>query len=65
MDIQPILYVCSYLSTSEDQCSLTMTQAVTYVYERELDNHEQMRTLANAYLNKRDVVFRDVSIMTC
>ena len=30
-----------------------MTQAVIDAFARALDNHEQMRSAANAYLNKR------------
>ena len=45
--------MCAYLSKSEDECSLAMTQAVRDAFERELDNHEQMRSVANAYLNKK------------
>ena len=61
IDIQPVFnhykavaYMCAYLSKSEDECSLAMTQAVRDAFERELDNHEQMRSVANAYLNKRE-----------
>ena len=46
--------MCIYLSKSEDECSLAMTQAVRDAFERELDNHEQMRSVTNAYLNKRE-----------
>ena len=45
--------MCAYLSKSEDEFSLAMTQAVRDAFERELDNHEQMRSVANAYLNKK------------
>ena len=60
MDIQPIFnhfkavaYMCAYLSISEDECSLALTEAVRDAFEKELDNHERMRSVANAYLNKR------------
>ena len=46
--------MCAYLSKSEDEFSLAMTQAVRDAFERELDNHEQMRSVANTYLNKRE-----------
>ena len=45
--------MCAYLSKSEDECSIAMTEAVRDAFERELDNHEQMRSVANAYLNKK------------
>ena len=61
MDIQPVFnrykdvaYMCAYLSKSEDECSLAMTQAVRDASKRKLENHEQMRSVANAYLNKRE-----------
>ena len=61
MGIQPVFnhykavaYMCAYLSKSEDEWSLAVTQAVRDAFERELDNHEQMRSVANAYLNKRE-----------
>ena len=50
MDIQPVFnqykavaYICSYLSKSEDEYSLAMTQAVRDGFEKELDNHELIR----------------------
>ena len=46
--------MCAYLSKSEDECSLAMTQAVRDAFEKELDNHEQMKSVANVYLNKRE-----------
>ena len=61
MDIQTVFnqykavaYMCAYLSKSEEECSLAMTQAVTDAFEKELDNHEQMKSVANVYLNKRE-----------
>ena len=58
MDIQPVFnqykavaYVCAYLSKSEDECSFAMTQAVWDEFEKELDNHAQMKSVANVYLN--------------
>ena len=49
-----LLPVCAYLSKSEDECSLAMTQAVRDAFEKELDNLEQMKSVANVYLNKRE-----------
>ena len=58
MDIQPVFnqykavaYVCAYLSKSEDECSFAMIQAVWDEFEKELDNHAQMKSVANVYLN--------------
>ena len=60
MDIQPIFnhfkavaYMCAYLSKSEDECSPGITQAVRGAFDRSLNNLEQRRSVANAYLNKR------------
>ena len=44
--------MCAYLSKSENECSLVMTQAVRDAFE-ELHNNEQMKSVANVYLNKR------------
>ena len=56
-DIKPVFHqykavanMCAYLSKPEDKCSLAMTQTVRDVFEKELDNHEQMKSLANIYL---------------
>ena len=61
MDIQPVFnqyktvtYMSVYLSKSEDEYSLAMTQAMRDAFEKELDNHEQMKPVANVYLNKRE-----------
>ena len=61
MGIQPVFnhykavaYMCAFLSKSEDECSLAMTQAVRDAFERELDKHGQMRSVANAYLDKTE-----------
>ena len=36
-----------------------MTQAVRDAFERELDNCEQMRSAANAYLNKKECIIQE------
>ena len=61
MDIQPVFnyykgvaYTCAYLSKSESECSVAMKQAVQYAFEKELDNHEQIKSVANIYINKRE-----------
>ena len=46
--------MCAFLSKSEDECSLAMTQAIKDSFERELDSHDQMRSVANTYLNKKE-----------
>ena len=43
-----------YLSKSESECSVTMKQAVYDAFEKELDNYEQMKSVANAYINTRE-----------
>ena len=61
MDIQPVFnpdkavaYICAYLSKSERECSVAMKQAVQDAFEKELDNYEQMKSVANSYINKRE-----------
>ena len=60
MNIQPVFnhykavaYMCGYLSKLESECSVAMKQAVQDVFEKKLDNYEQMMSVANAYINKR------------
>ena len=61
MDIQPVFnhykavaYMCAYLSKSEIECSVLMKQAAQDAFEKELDNYEQMKSVANSYvLEKR------------
>ena len=61
MVIQPVLnhskavaYMCAYLSKSENECSVAMKQAVRDVFEKELNNYEQMKSFANADNNKSE-----------
>ena len=46
--------MCSYLSKSENECSVAMKQAVRYPFEKELNNYEQVKSVGNAYINKRE-----------
>ena len=48
------VYVCAYISNSEDECSPAMTQTVRDAFEKELKNHEQIESVANFYLNERE-----------
>ena len=61
MDIQPVFnhykavaYMCAYLSKSENECSVAMKQALRDAFEKELNNYEQMKSVANAYSNKKE-----------
>ena len=61
LDIQPVFnhykavaYMCSYLSKSEDECSQAMSQAVKEAFEHNLDNYQQMKSVAHSYVNKRE-----------
>ena len=49
-----VAYMCAYLSKSENECSVAMKQAVRDVCQKELNNYEQMKLVANAYINKRE-----------
>ena len=46
--------MCAYLSKSENDFPVTTKQAVRDVFEKELSNYEQMKSVANAYINKRE-----------
>ena len=57
MDIKPVFnhykavaYMCTYLSKTEDEYSHAMNEALKDMFERELDNYEQMKSLTYAYL---------------
>ena len=61
MDIQPVFnhykgvaYMWAYLSKSESECSVAMKQAVQNAFEKELGNYEQIKSVSNAYINKRE-----------
>ena len=61
MDIQPVFnhyktvaYMCAYFSKSENECSVAMKQAARDAFEKELKNYKQMKSVANAYINKRE-----------
>ena len=45
---------CLYVSKSEDECSLSITQKVRDAFEGGLDNREQMISVTNPYLSKRE-----------
>ena len=48
-----VAYMYAYLSKSENECSVAMKQAVRDAFKKELNNYEQMKLVANAYMNKR------------
>ena len=52
--LQAVAYMCPYLSKSDNQCLVAMKQAVIDAFEKELNNYEQMKSVANAYINKRE-----------
>ena len=61
VDIQSVLnhcnavgYTCAYLSKSENECSVVMKQAIRDAFEKELSSYEQMKSVANAYIHKRE-----------
>ena len=61
MDIQLVFnhykalaYMCAYLSKLQSECSVAIKQTVQDVFERELDNYEQMKSVANACINKTE-----------
>ena len=46
--------MCAYLSKCEDECSQAMSQAVKDAFEQNLDKYQQMKSVASAYVNKRE-----------
>ena len=46
--------MCGYLSKFENECSVPMKQAVRDAFEKELNNYVQMKSVANAHINKRE-----------
>ena len=46
--------MCAYLSKIEDECSQAMSQAVKEAFEDKLDNYQQMKSLAQTYVNKKE-----------
>ena len=45
--------MCLYLSKSEDELTQAMTQAVKVAFGKNLDNYEQMKSVAYVYASKR------------
>ena len=61
IDIQPVFnhykavsYMCAYLSKSEDECSQAMSQTLKEALEDILDNYQQMKSVVQTYVNKRE-----------
>ena len=61
IDIQPVFnhykavaYMCANLSKSENECPQAMSQAVKEASEDKLDNYQQMKSVAQTYVNKRE-----------
>ena len=61
MDVQPVFseykavpYIFSYLSKSENECSLDMRQATKETFENYLSTYKTMRGIFRAYVNKRE-----------
>ena len=46
--------MCSYLSKQEDECSQAMKQAFKESLERGAGSYEQMKSVAHAYVSKRE-----------
>ena len=61
MDVQPVFseykavpYIFSYLSKSENECSLDMRQATKETFENYLSTYKTMRGIFRACVNKRE-----------
>ena len=60
LDIQPVfnhykavMYMCAYLSKTEDEYSHAMNQAFNEAMASKLTNYDQMKSIAQAYSMKR------------
>ena len=69
IDIQPVFnhykavaYMCAYLSKSEDECSQAISQSVKEAFEDKLDNYQQMKSVAQTYVNKRECSIQECFI---
>ena len=66
IDIQPVFnhykavtYMCAYFSKSEDETSEAMKQAANEAFNSNKTNIEHMRSVAQAYANKRECSVRE------
>ena len=50
--------MCEYLSKSEDQCSQAMNHAIEDAMQNKLPIYNHMRSIAQIYLNKREMQFQ-------
>ena len=48
------IYMCSYLSKFEDDCSQAMIHAVKEALRHNLDNYQQMKPVTHSYVKKRE-----------
>ncbi|XP_066926174.1 uncharacterized protein [Clytia hemisphaerica] len=71
LDIQPVFnyykaatYMCAYLSKTEDEVSHAMTQAVQDAFENGGDKYQQMKSVAHAYVSKREVSVQEAVYLT-
>ena len=51
--------MCAYLSKCEDECPQTMNQAVKEAFEHNLDNYQQIKSVAHMLI-KKNVAFKSV-----
>ena len=51
--------MCAYLSKSESEGFLVMTQAIRDAFEKELNNFEQIKPVANVYINKKRMCIQE------
>ena len=61
LDIKPVFnhskaisYMCTYLSKSEDEYSHAIQEAFKDAFRKNLDNYNQMKSIAHAYTNNRE-----------
>ena len=49
-----VAYMCDYHSESEDEWSQAMSQALKEAFQDKLDNYQQMKSVAQRFVNKRE-----------
>ena len=63
LDIQPVfdhykavVYMSAYLSKCKDECFQAVSQAVKEAFEHNLDNYQQIKSVAHTSVNKRSCI---------
>ena len=57
--------MCAYLSENEDEWSQAMSQALKEAFQDKLDNYQQMKSVAQTFVNKRECSIKNLCIKFC